>query len=202
MSPYQRRSWVGSDPRLQGFEWPGCAHGCHSVESASFPKADTGGSLAIKPKAADRTAWRLPPAPALPSRRAEVSVLRDTGFTASRIHPSSLMWTAPEVASAICSGRGCCVTPPMGAVSPVRNPLAARPPEALRHNRAAPAQHRALPPSRCLRGWRAGCPATPETGPASPPASALHRVSPGRRYRTTSGGFVGASAAVALRRAL
>jgi hypothetical protein len=23
-----------------------------------------------------------------------------------------------------------------------------------------------------LRGWRAGCPATPETGPASPPASA------------------------------
>jgi hypothetical protein len=75
------------------------------------------------------------------------------------------MWTARDVASAICSARAC-------TVSPVRSPLAARPPGALRHNLAAPAGHRALPPSRCLRGWGAGCPATPETGPAAPPASA------------------------------
>ena len=60
----------------------------------------------------------------------------------------------------------------VSAVSPVRNPLAGRPPGVLRHNRAAPARHPVLPPSRCLRGWRAGCPATPETGPAGPPASA------------------------------
>ena len=60
----------------------------------------------------------------------------------------------------------------MTAVSPVRTPSAARPPGALRYNREAPARPRALPPLRCLRGLRAGCPATPEIGPAGPPASA------------------------------
>src|ERR1019366_2381276 len=85
---------------------------------------------------------------------------------------SSLMWTAPEGASAIYSAGARSVAAPTSEVSPVRSPLAARPPGALRHNRATPARHRVLPPSRCLRGRRAGCPATPETGPAGPPASA------------------------------
>ena len=75
---------------------------------------------------------------------------------------SSLMWTAPDVASAICSARARPLAPPMGAVSRVRSPLAARPPGVLRHDRATPARHRALRPSHCLRGERAGCPATPE----------------------------------------
>src|SRR5882757_7972846 len=38
------------------------------------------------------------------------------------------MWTAPEVASTICSARAGPVAPPMTAVSPVRSPWAARPP--------------------------------------------------------------------------
>ena len=84
-----------------------------------------------------------------------------------------IVWpSAPEVASAICSARTRPVAPRVSGVSPVRIPLAARPPGVLRHNRAVPARHRVLPPPRCLRGWRAGCPATPETGPAGPPASA------------------------------
>jgi hypothetical protein len=85
---------------------------------------------------------------------------------------SSLMWTAPEGASAIYSAGARSVAAPTSEVSPVRSRLAARPPGTLRHNRATPARHRVLPPSRCLRGRRAGCPATPETGPAGPPASA------------------------------
>ena len=60
----------------------------------------------------------------------------------------------------------------MSAVSPVRSLLATRPPEDLRHDRAAPARHRALPPSRCSRGWMAVCPATPQIGPAGRPGSA------------------------------
>ena len=86
--------------------------------------------------------------------------------------PRSLMWTAPEVASPIRAVRARPVAPPISVVSPVRSLLAARPPGVLRHNRAASAQHRALPLSRCLRGRRAGCPATPETGPVGPPKSA------------------------------
>src|ERR1039457_6473490 len=70
------------------------------------------------------------------------------------------MWTAPEGASAIYSAGARSVAAPTSEVSPVRSPLAARPPGALRHNRATPARHRVLPPSRCLRGRRAGCPAT------------------------------------------
>ena len=72
----------------------------------------------------------------------------------------------------ICAVRARPVAPPISVVSPVRSPLAARQPGVLRHNRAVPARHRALPPSRCLRGRRAGCPAIPETGPAGPPESA------------------------------
>ena len=64
-------------------------------------------------------------------------------------------------------------TPPMTAVSPVRSLSATRQPADLRHDRAARARHRALLPSRRLRGWRAVCPATPQTGPAGRPASAL-----------------------------
>jgi hypothetical protein len=67
------------------------------------------------------------------------------------------------------------VAPLMSAVSPVRSLLATRPPGGLRHDRAAPARRRALPLSGCLPGWRAGCPATPETGPACPPATAPHQ---------------------------
>jgi hypothetical protein len=57
---------------------------------------------------------------------------------------------------------------------------------------------------------RAGCPATPETGPACL-RQRLHSVSPPfrstapigrRRYRTITGGFVVAAAAVTLRRGL
>ena len=77
----------------------------------------------------------------------------------------------------------CLAAPPMSAVSPVRSLLATGPPEDLQHDCAAPARHRALPPSRCLPGWRAGCPATPETGPAGCPPS-LHRVSP--PFRSTA----------------
>jgi hypothetical protein len=64
------------------------------------------------------------------------------------------------------------VAQPMSAISPVRSLLAIRPPEDLRHDRAAPAQHRALPPSCCSPGWVAVCPATPQIGPAGRPASA------------------------------
>ena len=108
-----------------------------------------------------------------------------------------------------CSARTCSAAPRVSAVSPVRSPLAARPPGVLRHSRAVPARHRVLRPSRCLRDWRAGCPATPESGPAGPPASAPRQPTvavdcadrQGRRYRTITDGCVGA-AAVALRRAL
>src|ERR1035437_11176516 len=79
--------------------------------------------------------------------------------------PSSLMWTAPEGASDIYSAGARSVAAPTSEVSPVHSPVAAGPPGALRHNRATPARHRVLPPSRYLRGRRAGCPATPETGP-------------------------------------
>ena len=64
------------------------------------------------------------------------------------------------------------VAPRLCAVSPVRSLLAGRWPGVRRHNRAAPARHRALLPSRCFPGWRAGCPATSESGPACPRASA------------------------------
>jgi hypothetical protein len=94
------------------------------------------------------------------------------------------MWTARDVASAICSARAC-------TVSPVRSLLAARPPGALRHNLAAPAGHRALPPSRCLRGWGAGCPATPETGPAAPPASAPRQPTVAVGCADRQGGCIG-----------
>jgi len=60
----------------------------------------------------------------------------------------------------------------MSALSPVRSLLAAGPPGDLQHDRAAPARRRARPLSGCLPAWRAGCPATPETGPACPPTSA------------------------------
>jgi len=83
--------------------------------------------------------------------------------------PQKLMWTAPEAASPVRFAEA--GPPPISAVSLVRNPLATRPPEDLRYDRAAPARHRALPPSRCSRGWRAVCPTTPETGPAGSPAS-------------------------------
>jgi hypothetical protein len=123
---------------------------------------------------------------------------------------SSLMWTAPEVASAICSARTRPVAPLVSAVSPVRIPLVARPPGVLRHNRAAPARHRVLPPSHCLRGWKVGCSATPETGPAGPPASEPRQptVAVDCADRQAGGigqptdGFVGVAATVALRRAL
>src|ERR1700676_3981875 len=82
------------------------------------------------------------------------------------------MWTAPEVASPVCSVGARVLAPPKRAISLVRSLLATRSPGALRHYRAVPARHRALLPSRCLRGWRAGCPATPETGPVDPPVSA------------------------------
>src|SRR3954451_17062345 len=82
------------------------------------------------------------------------------------------MWTAPEVASRIWSARARPLAPPMSAVSPVRSLLAAGPPGDLQHDRAAPARCRALPLLGCLPGWRVGCPATPETGPACPPTSA------------------------------
>ncbi len=68
------------------------------------------------------------------------------------------------------------VAPRASAVSPVRNPLAGRPPGVLRHNRAAPARHPVLPPSRCLRGWRAGVP--PLLKPVQQVRQRLHRVSP------------------------
>src|SRR5271165_2624309 len=84
----------------------------------------------------------------------------------------ALMWTAPEVASRIWSARARPLAPPMSAVSPVRSLLAAGPPGDLQHDRAAPARRRALPLLGCLPGWRVGCPATPETGPACPPTSA------------------------------
>ena len=86
--------------------------------------------------------------------------------------PSSLMWTAPEVASRIWSARARPLAPPMSAVSPVRSLLAAGPPGDLQHDRAAPVRRRALPLSGCLPSWRAGCRATSETGPACPPTSA------------------------------
>src|ERR1017187_8596071 len=54
--------------------------------------------------------------------------------------PSSLMWTAPEGASAIYSAGARSVAAPTSEVSPVRSPLAARPPGTLRHNRATPAR--------------------------------------------------------------
>src|SRR5579859_7267290 len=81
------------------------------------------------------------------------------------------MWTAPEVASRIWSAET-----PFSAADERRqsrpNPLAAGSPGDLQHDRAVPAWRRALPLSGCLPGWRAGCPATPETGPACPPTSA------------------------------
>jgi hypothetical protein len=83
-----------------------------------------------------------------------------------------LMWTAPEMASAICSTEVRPVAPLMSALSRVRSLLVVRPPEDLQHDRAVPARHRALPPSRCSRGWKAVCPATPETCRACPRASA------------------------------
>jgi hypothetical protein len=100
---------------------------------------------------------------------------------------------------AICPPRFIKIGAPMSAASPVRSLLATRPPEDLRHDRAAPARHRALPPSRCSRGWRAVCPATPETGSsrsasvrtASAHCSGRLRRSPGRGYRTATGGFAG-----------
>jgi hypothetical protein len=103
------------------------------------------------------------------------SIVRLLGLDLAIPDHSTLMWTSPGVASAVCSARARPVAPLMSTVSPVRSRLAARPPGALRHNRAAPAQHRALPRPRCLRGWRAGCPATPETSPADPSASALRQ---------------------------
>ena len=88
---------------------------------------------------------------------------------------------------AFCSARTCSAAPRVSAVSPVRSPLAARPPEVLRHSRAVPARHRVLRPSRCLRDWRAGCPATPETGPAGPPASYVDGPGSGKRSRCRAG---------------
>ena len=79
------------------------------------------------------------------------------------------MSAAGDVASAIRSARA-------RAVSLVRSPLAVRPPGVLRHNHAVPARHRGLLPSHCLRGWRAGCLAILEIGPARPPASELRRT--------------------------
>jgi hypothetical protein len=73
------------------------------------------------------------------------SIIRLLGLDLAIPDHSTLMWTAPGVASAVCSARGRPVAPLMSTVSPVRSPLAARLPGALRHNRAAPAQHRALP---------------------------------------------------------
>ena len=122
---------------------------------------------------------------------------------------SSLMWTAPEVASRIWSARARPLAPPMSAVSPVRSLLAAGPPGDLQHDRAAPVRRRALPLSGCLPSWRAGCRATSETGPACPPTSAPRQptvpVDCADRQADGIGqprGFVGAAAAVTLRRAL
>ena len=113
--------------------------------------------------------------------KATALLLADLGVTRSHNRPHtskdkpflrSLMWTAPEVASRIRSAGARPLAPPMSAVSPVRSLLAAGPRGDIQHDRAAPARRRALPLSGCLPGWRAGCPATPETGPGCPPTSA------------------------------
>src|SRR5258708_7542240 len=82
------------------------------------------------------------------------------------------MWTAPEVASPVCSAGARVLAPPKRAISLVRSLLALRPSWVLRYPRAVPAGHRALLLSRCWGGWREGSPATAETGPADPPVSA------------------------------
>ena len=100
--------------------------------------------------------------------------------------------------------------PPMSAVSPVRSPLATRPAEDLRHDRATPARYRALPPSRWSPGWTAVCSRHSSNWSsrfASVCTASVHccdrlRRSAGRRYRITTGGFADTFAAVALRRAL
>ena len=65
------------------------------------------------------------------------------GLSLGKRASSSLMWTAPETASAICSAEVHPVAPPIGdeCLSRVRSLLAVRPPENLRHDRhVAPAR--------------------------------------------------------------
>ena len=96
------------------------------------------------------------------------STLRNSGGEAQ-----SLMWTAPKPQALFCSAA---VAPRLSEVSPVRSLLAGRPPGGLQHDCAAPAQHRALLPSHCFRGLRAGCPAISESGPVV--RERLNSVSP------------------------
>jgi len=98
----------------------------------------------------------------------------------------ALMWTAPEVASAIWPAEVRPVAPPNSVVSLVRSPLAARSPRALRHGCAAPARHRVLPPSRCWRGWRAVFP--PLLKLVQQVRQRLHRVGPLFRSTAPIGG--------------
>ena len=93
----------------------------------------------------------------------KVCVVADRGFGDQKLlcgRPRKVQDLSPlaSVASWLCE------------VSPVRSLLAGRWPGVRRCNRAAPARHRALLPSRCFQGWPAGCPATSENGPAGPRA--------------------------------
>ena len=89
---------------------------------------------------------------------------------------SSLMWTAPEVASRIWSARARPLAPPMSAISPVRSLLAPGRPEDLQHDRAAPARRQALPLSGCFQAG--GQVAPPLLKLTQHVRQRLHRVSP------------------------